>query len=141
MGTETVVADTTMTITIDGTKVMTNTKSLYNQHTQVNGTRNNKFWNHVEFNDNRVGPTGRILKIRTKASGDVTSQVKSNTVNRPYDPPFFLIPTPLPDTVATITYTEAETHNILVETHYEVWQGKTKEFSAVLGQYTLVEET
>ena len=141
MVTETVVADTTMTITINEIKEETNTESPGNRPTQVNGTRENKFWNTVEFNDNRVGPTERILKIWTEATGDVTSQVKSNTVNRPYDPPFSLIPTPLPDTLATITYTGAESHDIFVETHYEVWHGDTKEYSAILGQYTLVEES
>lgn len=140
MGTETVVADTVFTITSSGTTSTYNEKNVGNQSTQVNGTRVNKFWNTVEFNDQRVGPTRRRLKIETRASGDVDSQVVSHTVDQPYDPPYSHVPTPLPNTAATISDTGAPTHDIEVTTRYEVWHDDDLEFYADLGQSTLVEE-
>lgn len=141
MGTETVVADTTMTILSNGTQSDSSNTNIGNQPTQVNSTRVNKFWNTIEFSDQRVGPTQRQLKIETKAYGDVTGQVTSHVVNRSYEPPFTLTPTPFPETAATITYTGEETHSIKVVTHYEVLHDDDIEFSADLGDFTTVEET
>lgn len=141
MGTETVVADTSLSITSLGVKVENSSKNRANQNTQVNGTRVNKFWNTIAFSDQRVGPTQRVLKIEAKAYGDVDGQVQANKINQPYEPPYTLVPTSTPETDAMIKYTGEETHNINVVTHYEVWHDDVKEFSANLGEFTLVEET
>lgn len=141
MRTETVVADTSMTILPNGDRDEHSSQNKGNQKTQVDGTRVNRFWNTVQFSDQRVGPTSRQLKIETKAYNDVTGQTQSDKINRSYDPPFTLVITEFPKTDATIEYTGQQTHNVHVVTHYQVLKDGDEEFGSDLGEYTIVEET
>lgn len=134
-------ADTSMIIPPVGQPSGQSTIDPANVTTEV--TESNRvvsFYNISYFQDNRSDGVQRTLKMKVKATGDVTSQTPTQTLSYDYYPPYSR--TFNPETDVTIADTGAGSHQILVQTEYKVLIKSTgaPDHSMDLGEYTTVDE-